>query len=177
MLGRCIEGASQLKNVLLFLVSIAFSVLVAEALVRYIDGYAMFAMPLSDPTDSVTVSPQLLEAIPVAAGVERQWFYSEPPPLANRKPVPADWQKLFRHIEDNPSGGMEFRPPDVFKAWNSVFAGDPCRHKFLRHAPSQLWLYDPPDGAASPSYGYGTRTCSMPGYNSEWTGVRADPAT
>ena len=49
---------------------------------------------------------------------------------------------------------MDFRPADVFKAWNSAFAGDPCKHKFLRHAPGMLYLYDPPDGEAKPPYRY-----------------------
>ena len=51
-------------------------------------------------------------------------------------------------------GGMDFRPADVFKAWNSAFAGDPCKHNFLRHAPGMLYLYDPPDGEAKPPYRY-----------------------
>jgi hypothetical protein len=142
------------KNVLLFFASIVFSVLVAEAAVRTIDGYAMFSIPLSDPAGSTSVDTALLDRIPVAAGVERQWFSDEPPPLPNRHAVPDDWRRLFRYIEDHPSGGMDFRPPDVFKAWNSAFAGDPCRHSFLRHTPGQLWLYDPPDGAARPPYRY-----------------------
>ena len=49
---------------------------------------------------------------------------------------------------------MDFRPADVFKAWNSAFAGDPCKHNFLRHAPGMLYLYDPPDGEARPPYRY-----------------------
>jgi hypothetical protein len=147
-------SALHLKNVLLFFVSIVVSVLVAEAAVRYIDGYAMLAMPLGDPAGSTTVKPEELSQVPLAAGVDRQWFFASPPPLPNRRTVPDDWQRLFHYIEDNPSGGMEFRPPDVFKAWNAVFAGDPCKHRFLRHAPGQLWLYDPPDGAATPPYRY-----------------------
>jgi hypothetical protein len=130
------------------------SVLVAEAAVRYIDGYPMFAVPLGDPAGSATVDPAVLDKFPLAAGVDRQWFFSEPPPLPNRRKVDPDWQRLFHHIEDNNVGGMEFRPADVFKAWNSAFAGDPCRHKFLRHAPGTLYLYDPPDGEARPPYRY-----------------------
>ncbi|WP_421994925.1 hypothetical protein [Reyranella sp.] len=127
----------------------------AEAAVRYIDGYAMFAMPLSAPTGSSSVSPAVLDSVPVAAGVERQWFYDDPPALANRRAVPEEWTRLFRAIEADPDGSMDFRPPDVFKAWNSVFAGpDPCKHPFLRRAPGVLWLYDPPDGSPHPPYRY-----------------------
>ena len=154
MLGRCIQGAPQLKNALLFFATLVFGVLAAEAAVRTIDGYAMFALPLDAPSGPAAVNAEALDTIPLAAGVERRWFYGDPPALPNRRAVPDDWRRLFRAIEENPKGGMEFRPPDVFKAWNSVFAGDPCKHKFLRHAPGQLYLYDPPDGAATPPYRY-----------------------
>lgn len=143
-----------MKNFLLVLASIVLSVIAAEAAVRYIDGYALDSLRLTDPTGDANVPSAVLDAIPVAAGVDRQWFYGDPPPLPNRKPVPDEWRRLFRDIEQDPKGGMDFRPPDVFKAWNSVFAGDPCKHPFLRHAPGTLWLYDPPDGKPTPPYRY-----------------------
>lgn len=142
----------QIKNVLLVFTSIALSVLAAEAVVRYVDGYAMFAMPLSAPSGSATVGPEALDQIPRAAGVDREWFFTDPPPLPNRRSVPDEWDRLYHFVQDNPSGGMDFRPSDLFKAWNSVFAGDPCKHRQLRHAPGQLYVYDPPDGAGSPPY-------------------------
>ncbi|OFW97522.1 MAG: hypothetical protein A3D94_14635 [Alphaproteobacteria bacterium RIFCSPHIGHO2_12_FULL_66_14] len=142
----------QIKNVLLVLTSIALSVLVAEAVVRYVDGYAMFAMPLSAPSGSATVGQDALDQVPRAAGVERDWFFTDPPPLPNRRKVPDEWNRLYRLVQDNPAGGMDFRPSDVFKAWNSVFAGDPCKHRLLHHAPGQLYVYDPPDGTGSPPY-------------------------
>ena len=54
---------------------------------------------------------------------------------------------MKRHPVNN-----EFQPFDAFKAWNSVFAGDPCKHRFLKLAPGQLYLYDPPDGQPTPPY-------------------------
>jgi hypothetical protein len=143
---------TQIKNFLLFCVSIALSVLVAEGAVRYIDGYAMFATPLSAPSGSASVAPETLDRIPRAAGVERNWFFNDPPPLPNRRSVPDEWSRLYRAVENDPAAGMDFRPSDVFKAWNSVFAGDPCKNHKLRHAPGQLYLYDPPDGTGSPPY-------------------------
>jgi hypothetical protein len=140
------------KNILLVFASIAFSIVVAEGVVRYIDGYAMFAPQLSAPAGSATVSPETLDQVPRAAGVEREWFFTDPPPLASRGRVPDEWERLYRSIENNPAGGLEFRPSDAFKVWNSVFAGDPCKHRFLRHAPGQLFVYDPSDGGASPPY-------------------------
>ncbi len=142
----------QLKNVLLFLASIVFTVLVAEAAVRYIDGYAMFAMPLSEPTGSASVNLEVVDHLPLAAGVDRKWFQDSPPPLPNRGKVPDDWERIFRYVEDHNTGGMEFRPPDALKVWNSVFVGDPCKHRYLHYAPGMLYVYDPPDGSPYPPY-------------------------
>jgi hypothetical protein len=142
------------KNILLVLASIVFSLIVAEAAVRYIDGYAMFALPLSEPVGSVTVRPELVDRVPLASGVEREWILSDPPALPNRHAVPEEWKRLGRVVEDNPTTSAEFRPPDLFKAWNSAFAGDPCKHSFLSHAPGRLFAYDPPDGNATPPYRY-----------------------
>jgi hypothetical protein len=141
-----------LKNAVVVFLSIAFSAAVAEAAVRYLDGYAMFAMPLSAPTGSASVAPQALDRIPRATGVEREWFFSEPPALPNRRAIPEEWSRRYRNLESSDSGGMDFRPSDLFKAWNSVFAGDPCKHSRLHHGPGRLFLYDPPDGAALPPY-------------------------
>ncbi len=141
-----------LKNALLVFISIALSIAVAEAAVRYLDGYDMLGTPLGAPTGSASVRPEVLDRIPRAAGVEREWFFGEPAPLPNRRAVPADWAQLFRFVQEDASGGMDFRPSDAFKAWNTVFAGDPCKHRLLHHAPGRLFVYDPADGAGSPPY-------------------------
>jgi hypothetical protein len=147
-------SALKLKNVLLFLASIVLSILVAEAAVRYIDGYRMDTLALGDPEGSASVDPAMLDKFPLAAGVDRKWFFGEPPPLPNRGKVDPEWQRMFHYVEDHNVGGMEFRPADPFKAWNSAFAGDPCKHRFLRHAPGTLYLYEPPDGQPRPPYRY-----------------------
>lgn len=141
-----------LKNAFVVFLSIVLSAAVAEAAVRYLDSYAMFAMPLSAPAGSASIAPEALDRIPRAAGVERDGFFSEPPTLPNRRAVPAEWTRFYRDLESSGSGGMDFRPSDLFKAWNSAFAGDLCKHSRLRLAPGRLFLYDPPDGAASPPY-------------------------
>ena len=134
--------------------SILFSVAVAEAAVRILDGYPLFAFPLGAPKGRESVETSIVDSIPVQPGVERAWFYADPPPLPNRKPVAADWQKLFHELEDRQAGSA-FRPSDIFKAWNTAFMGpDPCKQEFLRQAPGQLWVYDPPDGAPRPPYRY-----------------------
>ena len=119
---------------------------------HHIDGYTMFATALSDPAGSAGVNPEVVDRIPLAAGVDRKWFLDSPPPLPNRGKVPDDWRRVSAYIEDHNSGSMEFRPPDALKVWNSAFAGDPCKHPFLHHAPGMLYFYDPPDGAPRPPY-------------------------
>ena len=66
-----------------------------------------------------------------------------------QKEVPQD--KIFDEMKQRPINN-EFQPFDAFKAWNSMFAGDPCKHRFLKLAPGQLYLYDPPDGQPTPPY-------------------------
>jgi hypothetical protein len=136
----------------MILVSLIISFAGAEVVVRFINGQPLFAFPLPDPVGSATVKPDQLDSIPLAAGVDRAWFFTDPPPLPNRtKPAP-DWQRLFNYLQDHPSRDGAFQPTDAFKAWNSAFVGDPCKHHFLRNAPGQLYLYDPPDGQPSPPY-------------------------
>jgi hypothetical protein len=144
--------SSSLGDALLVVASIVLCIVVAEGAVRILNGQPLLAFPLPEAAASPKVKPGQLEQIPLAGGVDRQWFYSEPPPLPNRHPPPDGWQQLFHYLEDHPSGDSEFRTMDAFKAWNSAFAGDPCRHRFLRHSPGKLFVYDPPDGLPSPPY-------------------------
>jgi hypothetical protein len=112
----------------------------------------MFGLPLDQPDEPAKVGADVLDRVPLAAGVDKAWFTSDPPPLPNRGTAPREWQRLYRAIEDNQVGGLMFRPPDLFRAWNSAFAGDPCKHDFLHFAPGQLYLYDPADRQPRPPY-------------------------
>ena len=142
------------KNTLLVLASIVFSLVFAELAVRYIDGYEMFALSLSKPVGSMTIGQEVLDQVPLASGVEREWFLSEPPALPNRRAVPDEWRNLSRLVESNAAASAGFQSLDLFKAWNSAFAGDPCKHSLLRQAPGQIFAYDPTDGNAAPPYRY-----------------------
>jgi hypothetical protein len=139
-------------DTLLLLASILVSLAVAEAVVRVLNGQPLLAFPLPDATDEGVLKPEEIDAIPRAAGVDRAWFFTSPPPLANRRTPPQGWQSLFDELRARLPRNASFQPNDVFKAWNSAFAGDPCRHPFLRQAPGQLYLYDPTDGQPSPPY-------------------------
>ena len=139
-------------NVLLTLASIALTVAAVEAFVRWLDGQPILALPMPEPVGSAQVTPEELDQVPRAAGVDRAWFYDDPPPLPNRHQPPAEWVRLYDDLQNHWPANSQFRPTDVFKAWNSVFAGDPCQHPFLHQAPGRLFVYQPIDGIASPPY-------------------------
>ncbi len=128
-------------NVLLIAGSVILCTVAAEFVVRQLDA-----------AEGDGGASRHLGEIPVAAGVERAWFFTDPPPLPNRKEVPQEWLELVRKVED--SGITEgTRRADMFKAWNVNFVGgDPCRHPYLCNAPGHLFVYDPGNGEARPPY-------------------------
>jgi hypothetical protein len=150
------------KNGVLLIASIIFSLVVAEASVRMIDGYGITSYPLSEPRAANDAKGDVMDQVPRATGVDRAWFFTDPPPLTTRTESPAEWWKLYHAIEANPVGGMTFRPIDAFKAWNSVFVGDPCKNRIVRFAPGQLFLYDPSDGQPTPQYRF-LPSATLPG--------------
>jgi len=144
--------SSRLADALLIVVSVVFSGAMAEGVVRYLNGQPLLVFPLPEPIDLGLPKPGILEKLPVAEGVDRGWFTSDPPPLPNRTKPPPGWQEFFHYMEAHPSGNSEFGTMENFKAYNSVFVGDPCTHRFLRSAPGKLFVYDPPDGKSRPPY-------------------------
>jgi len=151
-----------LKNVLLILVSIVLCTAAAEAMVRWLDAGEGGA------------AASHLDAIPLAPGVERAWFASDPPPLPNRKKASAEAEELVRRVEA--SGVTEgTRRADMFKAWNSVFVGDPCKHPYLKDAPGRIYVYDPPDGQPRPPYRFLPDTTTPIGLVTNEHGFRGPP--
>jgi hypothetical protein len=149
--GRSKAGL-HFKNGVLLIASIVFSLVAAEASVRFIDGYGITSYPLSEPRVANDAKADVMDRVPRAPGVERAWFFTDPAPLPNRKETPDEWWKVYHAIEANPVGGMTFRPIDEFKAWNTAFVGDPCKNRIVRYAPGQLFVYDPIDGQPTPQY-------------------------
>lgn len=132
--------ATVLKNALLILVSVVLCTALAEGMARWLDA--------QEPSAAVSY----LDGIPLAEGVQRAWFGDDPPPLPNRRAVSADDTELVRRVEA--SGVTDgTRRADMFKVWNSVFVGpDPCAHPYLKDAPGQIYVYDPPDGSPWPRF-------------------------
>jgi hypothetical protein len=161
-------------DVLLVIASILVSTVVAEGVVRHIDGLPLFAVPLPEGVGNAVTAEQR-DRVPLAAGISRDWFFDNPPPLPNRTLPPDEWQQLFLEVRDHPAKYAPFRPADVFKAWNSAFAGDVCNNDFLRKAPGVLFLYDPPDGAPYPRYRFLPNVTTPTGLVTDQIGWRGPP--
>lgn len=146
-----------LGNILLTVVSVVFCVVLAEFATRIIDGLPPVAMEMPSEMGSLgrDTTAAHLDEVPRAPGVDRALFFTDPPPLSNRSAPPREWIELDRQVRDHPiqaDTGTAFLPWDMFKAWNAVFTGDPCKHPYLKAAPGKLWVYDPPDGKGRPTF-------------------------
>ncbi len=166
-----------LANLLLIIVSFAFCVLVAEGAIRIIDGQSVtaLALPAVNSSQGVDTTGGHLDEIPRAASVDRALFFTDPPPLPNRKPVPEEWMEVHRHIQETQSGPNPFMQWDMYKAWNSVFVGDPCKHPYLKGAPGQLYVYDPPDGKTRPFFRFLPNATTPDGLVTNEFGWRGPP--
>lgn len=177
-----------LANALLTVVSVVACVAFAELAIRIIDGQSPVSLVLPEQlgSEGVDTTGGHLDSIPRAASVERQLFFSDPPPLPNRKPVPAEWLELDRRIQREPQFAPNapgdarpnpFLPWDMFKAWNSAFVGNPCKHPYLSGAPGRLWVYDPPNGEARPTFRFLPDATVPDGLTTNEFGWRGPPVT
>ncbi len=166
-----------LANLLLITVSFVFCVLAAEGAIRIIDGQSVVALALPEVNSSqgVDTTGGHLDEIPRAASVDRALFFSDPPPLPNRTKPPKEWEEMYQRLQANQSGPNPFLPWDMYKAWNSVFVGDPCKHDYLKGAPGQLYVYDPPDGKTRPFFRFLPNATSPDGLVTNEFGWRGPP--
>jgi hypothetical protein len=172
-----------LGSALLIIGSIVLSVVMAELATRMIDGHPLFAVDLRPVggTEGSDTTANHLDKLPRAEGATRELFMSNPPPLPNRTKPPEDWVKLHQQIENGtarggaPTGKPPFHDWDMFKAWNSAFVGDVCKHGYLKGAPGQLFVYDPPDGRDHPVFRYLPNTTTPMGLVTNGFGWRGPP--
>jgi hypothetical protein len=136
---------------MLMIGSILLSVVAAESVARYVDGQPLFAVPLPEGTGEAATERDR-DAVRLVDGVSPDWFFQDPPPLPNRGKPSSEWIRHFEEVQKDPASFGQFRPADLFKAWNSVYAVSPCTNDLLRHAPGSLLLFDPPDGNRYPTY-------------------------
>ena len=140
-----------LGNGLLLLGSVLFGLAATEIIIRALDEAPLFAFPLPLPIGADTTQANL-DKMPLAPGIEREWFSATPAPLPNRKPVTEQAERWYRELErTHAKTGAAFNGGDLLKAWNSVRVGDPCKSSFFRTPPA-IYEYDPPDGKPRPPY-------------------------
>lgn len=146
-------------NALLTICSIVIFLTLAELATRMIDKLPLFALvlPRVGGTLGSDTTANHLDKLPKANGATRELFAGDPPPLPNRSIPSEEWRTLERQISDGTAQGgartdNPFQDWDMFKAWNSAFVGDVCAHSYLKGAPGQLYVYDPPNGERRPVF-------------------------
>src|SRR6202042_3593840 len=98
--------------------------------------------------------------VPLASGVSPQWFFNNPPALPNRTAPLPTWPSRFAEAQRaeqlaRASGPVLFQPADMFKVWNTVWVGDPCKKPMFKSMQAQsLYFLDPPDASPYPRYRY-----------------------
>jgi len=169
-----------LKNLALTCATIALGLVGAEIVTRILDRESMWAMPLVLGTPEE--EPASPAKVALAEGVSADWLLDSPPPLANRTQPPADWlhdMAVYRVAPTPDSGRAMLLPADMFKAWNAVFVGDPCRHPLLNRMPThRLYEFDPVDdggGAPRPAYRYMPDATTPVGLVTNQIGWRGPP--
>ena len=150
-------------NYLLIAVTVVLGTLAAEFMVRWLDN-------ANDESPALRYADE----IPMAPGVERKWFFTDPAPLPNRRTPSAEDVELVRRVER--SGITEgTRRADMFKAWNAKFVGDPCRHAYLCGAPGRIYVYDPANGESRPPYRFMPNASTPVGLVTNEFGFRGAP--
>lgn len=164
---------------LLLVVSVLLCLVLAEVATRVADGLSLseLRLPAAIGAIGLDTTAAELDKVPRAAGVERDWFFKEPPPLPNRSQPPQEWIDLDRLIESAGRNNYhhDFKPWDMFKAWNAAFVGDPCKDSFFSSAPGRLFVFDPPDGNPRPIYRYMPNATTPMGLVTNQFGFRGPP--
>ena len=163
-----------MANAIMMSVSILIGLIFAEGAARILAGLPLTQLEL--PVRLVNIgndtTAERLDEVPRAASVERAWFFSDPPPLPNRKPVPQEAMELDRALQ---KAGTPFQSAEAFKIWNSVLVGDPCKSPFFAKAPGSLELFDPEDGKPNPPFRFRPNTTSPVGLVTNQLGWRGAP--
>jgi hypothetical protein len=168
--GRTLKTA----DALLVIGSLLLTVVVAEGVTRALDGQPLFAIPLPEGSDGA-VTGHDLDAVPRVAGVSRDWFFRDPPPLPNRTSWPEEWESVYWTVKNNPERFGQFRPPDIFKAWSPAYVGDPCKNEHLRRAPGDLHVLEPSDAGRFPTYRFLPNATTPLGLVTNQIGWRGPP--
>jgi len=137
---------------------LCLALILMEAVVRTLDGYPVFSRQLpatraAAPRTEAPGTPVLeyVRGLPLADGVNRDWFNRSPAPLP-RPPLSPELAAVAEQIRPLTVSS------EMFKRWNTRFiqervcGGDP----FFRQFPGFAFSYDPPEPSALPPYRYRT---------------------
>ena len=169
------------QNYSLTLAIIVLGLLVAEAITRYLDNLPVLAISFPQALSSQTATAQQRDTVQLAPGVSPAWFLDDPPPLPNRGVPSAEWIRRFADAEQaaqlaSASGPLLFQPSDMFKVWNTVWAGDSCTNRMFRSMGARsLYFFEPPEGLPYPRYRYYPNATTPGGLVTNEIGWRGPP--
>lgn len=167
-----------LANGLLLAVTVVICLVAAEGATRLVDGLPLTTLRLPAAYGGglgQDTTPEHLDKVPRADSAAREWFFTSPPPLPNRKAVPEEWSALDRQMEAKGPTPGGFRPVDAFKAWNSEFVGGPCENDFFAGFSGKLFVYDAPPGEKLPPYRFLPDATTPAGLVTNQFGWRGEP--
>ena len=156
-MDKSTEKGTRIKSslvVLIFFVGLAILLALAEGVTRYLEGMPLTQMRLPSVSRLQIFPPtrpdgtDSLDSIPVAGGVDRAWFASEPPALPGRDSPDSELLLIQDRI---PIQGMaEF---DMYKRWNRRLL-DQERCGYFRYFPGFAFAFDPTEPIPHPRYRY-----------------------
>jgi hypothetical protein len=169
------------RNYSLAVAIIVLGLLVAEATTRYLDNLPVFAASFPQGLSSEPPTREQRDMVQLSAGVSPEWFFADPPSLPNRTKPSAEWLRRFEEAQQAEqmalaSGQALFQPADMFKVWNTTWAGDLCDNALFRTMRARsLYFFDPPDGAPYPRYRYYPNATTPSGLVTNEIGWRGPP--
>ncbi|MCE9590346.1 MAG: hypothetical protein K8S99_07465 [Planctomycetes bacterium] len=157
--------------------SLSLSLLVAELLVRRVDGFGVWSLRLRQERAAIVLGGEdggrHVERMPVPPGVSRGWYLAAPPPLA-RKETDSELQRLYDSL---PSGMSAI---DATKWWNRRFVQAEMANKqtpggFFAKFPDEFYVFDPVEPSPHPRYRYPPGVTLPSGLVTNQWGFRGPP--
>lgn len=169
-----------LFNMALLAFSFAVALTAAEAVMRVVDGYALFSLSLAlsenNPrrraeekaeTMRETASAYAAE-IRLGPGVDPAWYNTDPPPLPARRSDPA---LAEAHRVSNGRLGCTYQ-------WNAVFLENwLCNNTDVLNECGRIWWFEPMDGERYPLYRFHQSTLDPSGLSTNRYGWRGPDIT
>lgn len=148
-----------MRGLLVSVVTTLVCLLAAETMMRWLDGYAVFASELRAARVATGISEDAqrsaaarhLGALPLAPGVQRDWFFEDPaPPARLAQPVSPERAQRFA---DYAARGLD--ASQSLYVWNRAFVTDNRAAEWaatIGRLPLQLDTFAPVGGSERPVY-------------------------